>query len=102
MVRRIAIGRLPVSLHHAPLGFDTLDYILDVVVSLDRRSLAWTEAGPLAEALSRGLVTPEAAHATRTEGEHRLQLLLAGELPYAPEWEPDPAWGVPALHLAAN
>jgi hypothetical protein len=92
-------------LRRTPLGFDTLDHILDIVVSLDRRSWAWKDEEPLAEAVSRGLVTPESAHAIRAEGERALQLLLDGKPPFAPEWEqwaPDPAWGIPALHRDAD
>ncbi|MCA9880265.1 MAG: DUF402 domain-containing protein [Thermomicrobiales bacterium] len=93
---------LQAPLRRTMLGFDTLDHILDIVVSRDRRSWAWKDEAPLAEAVSRGLVTPESAHAIRAEGERALQLLLDGQLPYAPEWEqwaPDPAWGIPALPL---
>lgn len=91
---------LQAPLRRTPLGFDTLDHILDIVVSRDRRSWEWKDEAPLAEAVSRGLVTPEAAHAIRTEGEHALQLLLAGQPPFAPPWEqwtPDPAWRIPTL-----
>ncbi len=93
-MRRIAIGRLPAPLRHAPLGFDTLDHIVDSVVSLDRRSWAWKDEEALAKSVSRGLVAPESARAIRTEGECALQLLLVGKPPFAPEWEqwaPDPA-----------
>jgi hypothetical protein len=98
---------LQAPLRRTTRGFDTLDHILDIVVSPDRRSWEWKDEAPLAEAVSRGLVTPKAAHAIRREGERALQLLLAGQPPFAPLWEhwaPDPAWGVPthpgALFLA--
>lgn len=86
-------------------GFDTLDHILDIVVSGDRRSWAWKDEEALAEAVSRGLVSLESAHVIRAEGERALQLLLAGQPPYAPEWEawaPDPAWHIPSLHPAVD
>lgn len=96
---------LQAPLRRTPLGFDTLDHILDIVVSPDRRTWAWKDEELLAEAVSRGLVTPEAANAFRTEGERALQLLLDGQPPFSSGWErwaPDPAWGIPALHVAAD
>lgn len=91
---------LQTPLRRTALGFDTLDHILDIVVSPDRRSWEWKDEAPLAEAVSRGLVTPEAAQEIRSEGERALQLLLAGQPPFAPLWEhwaPDPTWRIPTL-----
>jgi hypothetical protein len=96
---------LQAPLRRTPLGFDTLDHILDIVVSRDRRSWEWKDEELLAEAVSRGLVDPESAYAFRTEGDRALQLLLDGDPPFAPEWEqwsPDPAWSIPALHIDAD
>lgn len=96
---------LQAPLRRTPLGFDTLDHILDIVVSLDRRLWAWKDEESLAEAVSRGLVTPESARVIRSEGERALHLLLAGDPPFAPAWEhwaPDPAWSIPALSVAAD
>lgn len=87
-------------LRRTALGFDTLDHILDIVVSPDRRCWTWKDEAPLAEAVGRGLVTSAAAHAIQREGERALQLLLDGQPPFALEWEawqPDPAWGIPSL-----
>jgi hypothetical protein len=87
-------------LRRAPLGFDTLDQILDIVVSPDRRWWAWKDEEDFAEAERQGLIHPTAARAVRTEGERALRLLLAGAPPFAPEWArwaPDPAWSVPTL-----
>ena len=91
---------LQAPLCRTTLGFDTLDHILDIVVSPDRRSWEWKDEAPLTEAVSRGLVTPEFAQAIRSEGERALQLLLAGDPPFAPDWEqwvPDSAWSIPTL-----
>ena len=91
---------LQAPLRRTTHGFETLDHILDIVVSPDRRSWEWKDEAPLAEAVNRGLVTPEAAQAIRREGERALQRLLAGQPPFATLWEqwaPDPAWGIPAL-----
>lgn len=96
---------LQAPLRRTPHGFDTLDHILDIVVSRDRRTWAWKDEESLAEAVSRGVVTSESAHAIRSEGERALRLLLAGDPPFAPEWEawtPNPAWGIPALSPAMN
>lgn len=82
------------------IGFDYLDQLLDVVVSVDRRAWSWKDEDALAEARARGLVDGSSADAIRSEGERALQLLRASAPPYAPEWErwsPDPSWTVPRL-----
>lgn len=94
---------LQAPLRRTPLGFDTLDHILDVVVSPDRRSWSWKDEESFAKAQAKGLVSLERARAIRAEGERALRLLLAGEPPYAPEWErwrPPPTWPIPTLPLA--
>ncbi len=91
---------LQAPLRRTPLGFDTLDHILDVVVAPDRRSWSWKDEDAFAEARARGLVGGAAARAIRAEGERALARLLAGQPPYAPGWErwaPDPTWEVPRL-----
>lgn len=91
---------LQAPLHRTPLGFDTLDHILDVVVSPDRLSWSWKDEDPLAEAVNRGLVSPEKAGAIRAEGERALRLLLVGQPPFASEWAhwaPYPKWAIPTL-----
>jgi Protein of unknown function (DUF402) len=91
---------LQAPLDRTPLGFDTLDHILDVVVSPDRRSWSWKDEGPLAEAVNRGLVAPEKSLAIRAEGARALRLLLAGQPPFTSAWDqwtPDPTWAIPTL-----
>lgn len=91
---------LQAPLRRTPLGLDTLDHILDVDVRPDRSLWSWKDEDRLAEAEIRGLISHDTARAIRAEGERALQLLLAGEPPYAPEWEqwgPCPNWSMPTL-----
>jgi hypothetical protein len=90
---------LQAPLRRTPLGFDTLDHILDVVISSDRASWSWKDEAIFAEAEARRLISPEQARAIRDEGERALRMLLAGELPYAQEWEwwRPPTWPIPTL-----
>ena len=87
-------------LRRTPIGFDTLDLILDLVVSADRRSWCWKDEDEFAEAQAHELIDAPTAAAIRAEGRRAHGLLLAGAPPYDPEWEtwkPDPTWTVPTL-----
>lgn len=87
-------------LRRTPIGFDSLDQILDVVVSTDRRSWAWKVEEEFAEAQACGLIAANAASVIRAEGDRALSLLRGGAPPFAPEWEtwsPDVHWTVPEL-----
>ncbi len=82
-----------------PLGFDTRDLILDVVIDPDRTwhlkdedELAWAE--------EQGLISPEEATRIRDEARHAVSLLEAGDLIYSEEWiswHPDCAWPTPTI-----
>ena len=69
------------------IRFDTMDDLLDIVVSPDRSEWHWKHENEFAEAVALGVYAEEAAHAIRAEGERAVQRLLEGESPFAPEWE---------------
>lgn len=78
-----------------PRGFDFEEHVLDLVVEPDMKSWRWKDEDELAEAVKRGLFTPEQAATFREEGKRALEWLLARRPPYDRPWEdwrPPPDW----------
>ena len=78
----------------SPLGFDTRDHALDIVVDADGR-WRWKDEDDLEFATRVGAFTAAEAVAIRAEGERVL-----AEWPFPTgweEWRPDPSWPLPAL-----
>ncbi len=98
--RRVWYVNLQDPLRRTPLGFDTVDHALDVVVELDRSSWRWKDEEELAEAVRDGLFTPEEAADFRAWGERAVERILGGEPPFDRDWgdwRPDPSWPMPEL-----
>jgi hypothetical protein len=77
-----------------PIGFDTVDQVLDIWVQPDL-SWEWKDEHELEASVRLGRFTPEDAAAIRAEGER-----VVAEWPFPTGWEdwrPDPAWTVPQL-----
>ena len=79
------------DLERTERGFQYQDHFLDVIVQPGMRSWAWKDEHELAEAVERGLFTPEKAAAIRAEGERAVEWLLARRPPYDRPWE---EWGL--------
>jgi hypothetical protein len=88
-------------LRPSPVGFDTRDQALDVVIDPDG-TWTWKDEDHLAAAVERGRFTPGEAAAVRAEAE---RVIEAWPFPTGWEdWRPDPAWvpaGLPARWDAA-
>jgi hypothetical protein len=87
-------------LRRTPIGFDTRDNMLDIVVEPDLSAWRWKDEDDVAEAVRIGLLSKQEADAIRREGERVIGLIEAGTPPFDPgwaSWRPDPAWPVPAL-----
>jgi predicted RNA-binding protein associated with RNAse of E/G family len=85
-------------LERTPLGFDTVDHALDVVVSTDRTSWSWKDEDELEHAVSQGLFTEANAAEFRRWGEIAVRRLVDREPPFDEpweDWEPDPSWPAP-------
>ena len=85
---------LQAPLSRAALGFDTMDWQLDLWIEPDG-AVHWKDEEHLAQAVDQGLLTPAEALAAREEAEQVLE-----EWPFPTGWEswqPDPDWPVPAL-----
>jgi uncharacterized protein len=90
---------LQAPLTRTPLGFETEDHFLDILVRPDR-SWSWKDEDELELAVERGRVTAAKAEAIRAEGDRIVTRIEAGEFPFdgsLVDWRPDPAWGVPEL-----
>src|SRR5438093_6944131 len=78
-----------------PIGFDTWDHVLDLVVAPDLSSWSWKDEDEFAWAQEVGLIAPAEATAIRAEGERAIGEIERRAAPYrdgwAP-WAPDAAW----------
>ena len=87
-------------LERTPLGFDTREHLLDVVIAADRGAWRWKDEDELAEAVDLGLFTEHDTVWFRYWGERAVEHILLREPPFdAPweQWRPDPAWPIPTL-----
>jgi hypothetical protein len=87
-------------LRRTRLGFDTMDHLLDIVISADRSSWHWKDEDEFEGAVALGVYSPEEARAIRTEGERVIERLEAGQPPFCDGWErwtPPAKWSIPSL-----
>jgi predicted RNA-binding protein associated with RNAse of E/G family len=83
-----------------PLGFDTVEHVLDATIAPDRSSWAWKDEDELAEAVARGIFTDAEARSFRAWGRRAVARVLERRAPFDREWagwRPDPSWDAPAL-----
>jgi hypothetical protein len=77
-----------------PVGWDTRDLVLDIVVARDG-SWHWKDEEYFSATVARGWITEQTAAVVRAEGERVLE-----ERPWPSGWEdwrPDPEWPLPEL-----
>lgn len=87
-------------LRRTKIGFDTMDQMLDIVISPDRASWCWKDEDELNEAEAIGVYTHEKAQSIRQEGERVIGLLKANAPPFCDGWEkwtPPLEWGIPSF-----
>jgi hypothetical protein len=92
-------------LRRTPVGFDTMDHLLDIVVSPDRSEWRWKDEDEFSEAVAIGVFSTEEARAIRAEGERAITRFQAGEPPFGDGWEkwsPPAEWGIPDLPAGWN
>lgn len=86
-------------LQRTPLGWDTRDLSLDLVVSADR-SWRWKDEDHFALLDEHGLLGPGEADEIRREGDRIVADIEAARPPFDRDWSawrPDPAWGRPTM-----
>jgi len=82
-----------------PIGFDTNDHTLDVVVN-PQGEWRWKDEADFASRIDQGIYNADFAAELRTEAESVIRAVEQGESPFSDGWEtwqPDPAWSAPAL-----
>jgi hypothetical protein len=89
-------------LRRSPVGFDTMDHDLDVLVALDRSAVRWKDEDELIEDVRLGNYTQEEATTFRAEGERGVRRILERKPPLDRDWttwRPDPSWPPATLPL---
>jgi hypothetical protein len=87
-------------LRRTRIGFDTMDQMLDIVISPDRSGWRWKDEDEFSEAEAIGVYTSKKAQSIREEGERVIGLLNANASPFCDGWEdwtPPAEWGIPAF-----
>ena len=87
-------------LRRTRMGFDTMDQMLDIVISPDLSRWRWKDEDEFSEAEAIGVYPAEQAHAIRTEGERVIRLLNANASPFCDGWEswtPPARWTIPRM-----
>jgi len=83
-----------------PIGFDSRDNLLDIVLAPDLSAWHWKDEDELAWAVESGRHSAEEAIAFRREGERALALIRRGAFPFDrdwPNWKTNGDWCVPVL-----
>jgi hypothetical protein len=82
-----------------PIGLDTNDHALDIVVTPELR-WSWKDADGFAEQVRRNVYSSEFTDEVRAEAERVIQSIESRESPFCDGWErwkPDPSWTIPQL-----
>lgn len=92
-------GNLEAPWRRSPIGFDTQDWVLDLVGAGDPVRGPWSvtfkDEDELAWMVEKGLVTTAQAAGVRRSGEQLMDSAMAGRWPFDADWDawlPDPAW----------
>lgn len=87
-------------LRRTPIGFDTMDQILDIVISPDCSQWHWKDEDEFSEAVTTGIYSHAKAKAIRVEGERVIAMLNANASPFCDGWEnwfPPTDWTIPTF-----
>jgi hypothetical protein len=90
---------LQAPLERTPVGFDTADYMLDLVVQPDM-TWEWKDTDEFADCRAHGLLPDDLLDAVQAAGEAMIPIIEARGFPFDAgfeSWRPDPAWSVPEL-----
>ncbi|MFC1952717.1 DUF402 domain-containing protein [Chloroflexota bacterium] len=79
--------------------YDSVDLVLDIIVSPDLSEWYWEDEDELEEAVGFGLISLEKVAEMRAEGQKVVELLQSGSSPFNgwENWRPDPSWQIPVM-----
>ena len=84
-------------LRRTSIGFDSMDQILDIVISPDLSQWYWKDEDEFGEAERRGVYTKAEAKSIRAEGEQVITRIMAKASPFCDGWEkwrPPEEWSI--------
>lgn len=84
----------------SPLGFDTLDLELDLLIQPDG-SYNWKDMADYHEGVRRGAINEDMAKEIEVAREQVMQHIRDRRSPFDDtwiDWKPDPTWSIPRLH----
>lgn len=87
-----------------PIGFDTNDHMLDIVVEPDL-TWSWKDADDFDRRVATGVYGAEFAAWVREQAKPLIEAIESRATPYCDGWEewvPDPGWALPALPAEWN
>ncbi len=82
------------------IGIDTMDQMLDIVISPDRKSWYWKDEDEFCQAQAIGLYSVEKAAGIWEEGERVITRMEADLPPFCDNWQdwtPPEEWSIPAF-----
>lgn len=86
-----------------PDGIDTLDLLVDLVVTPDLSAFRWKDEDEYAQGRRLGLITDALHRRVEAARQHVMSLVESRQGPFAEDWSswwPDPSWPLPALPRA--
>ena len=86
-----------------PDGIDTLDLLVDLVVTPDLSACRWKDEDEYAQGRRLGLITDALHRRVEAARQHVISLVESRQGPFAEgwsSWRPDPSWPLPALPWA--
>jgi len=87
-------------LRRTRIGIDTMDQMLDIVISPDRSHWRWKDEDEFGEAEEIGVYSHSKAKSIRMEGERVIEMLEANASPFRDGWEqwiPPAEWTIPTF-----
>lgn len=97
-VMRCWYVNLQESLQRTGIGFDTMDQVLDIIISPDRSDWHWKDEDEFSQAEAKGVYTVDEIRSIRAKGEQVISLMQANASPFCDGWEmwtPPEHWTIP-------